>query len=96
MELNNDKVFTRQDVEKVIEMSRKGSMVEQHNGYGRPIESIFVLDNLPTDEIIQSLQQTEWDVEIVMGDPIGIGDKYTPDTKPKLDENGCLILKRIR
>ena len=43
---------------------------------------------------IQSLQQTEWDVEIVMGDPIGISDKYTPDTKPKLDENGCLILKR--
>jgi hypothetical protein len=31
-----------------------------------------------------------------MGDPIGIGDKYTPDTKPKLDENGCLILKRIK
>jgi hypothetical protein len=33
------------------------------------------------DFYIQSLQQTEWDVEIVMGDPIGIGDKYTPDTK---------------
>ena len=48
------------------------------------------------DFYIQSLQQTEWDVEIVMGDPIGIGDKYTPDTKPKLDENGCLILKRIK
>jgi hypothetical protein len=43
---------------------------------------------------IQSLQQTEWDVEIEMGDPIGIGDKYTPDTKSKLDEDGCLILKR--
>ena len=48
------------------------------------------------DKYIQSLQQTEWEVEIVMGDPIGIGDKYTPDTKPKLDENGCLILKRIK
>ena len=43
---------------------------------------------------MQSLRQTEWDVEIVMGDPIGIGDKYTPDTKPKLDADGCLILKR--
>jgi len=45
---------------------------------------------------IQSLQQTEWDVEIVMGDPIGIGDKYTPDIKPKLDEDGCIILKKIK
>ena len=43
---------------------------------------------------MQSLRQTEWDVEIVMGDPIGIGDKYTPDTKPKLDADGCLLLKR--
>ena len=48
-----------------------------------------------TNDTIQSLQQTEWDVEIVMGDPIGIGDKYTPDTKPKLDEDGCLILRKI-
>ena len=47
-------------------------------------------------EHMQSLQQTEWDVEIVMGDPIGIGDKYTPDTKPKLDADGCLILKRVK
>lgn len=45
-------------------------------------------------DYMQSLQQTEWNVEIVMGDPIGIGDKYTPDTKPKLDEDGFLILKR--
>ena len=46
-------------------------------------------------ECIKSLQQpTEIEVEIVMGDSIGIGDKYTPDNFPKLDENGCLILKR--
>ena len=45
---------------------------------------------------MKSLQQTEFSVEIVMGDPIGISDKYTPDTKPKLDENSCLILKRIK
>ena len=50
--------------------------------------------DLASTHIIESLQQTEFDVEIVMGDPIGIGDKYTPDTKPKLDADGCLILKR--
>jgi hypothetical protein len=46
------------------------------------------------DFYIQSLQQTEWDVEIVMEDSIGIGDKHTPNTKPKLDADGCIILKR--
>jgi hypothetical protein len=96
MELNKDKVFTLEDMRKAISMARKGSQERLHDGYGNFTQPIFVLNNTSSDEIIQSLQQTEWDVEIVMGDPIGIGDKYTPDTKPKLDENGCLILKRIR
>ena len=56
------------------------------------IECCVDLDAL----ILSFYPKTEWDVEIVMGDPIGIGDKYTPDTKPKLDENGCIILKRIK
>jgi hypothetical protein len=42
----------------------------------------------------ESLEQTEWDVEIVClhtGDP-----EHTTNTGlPKLDENGCLILKRL-
>ena len=46
--------------------------------------------------VLSFYPKTEWDVEIIMGDPIGIGDKYTPDTKPMLNENGCLILKRIK
>ena len=50
-----------------------------------------------TDELFpkyQSLQQTEWDVEIVClhtGDP-----EHTTNTGlPKLDADGCLILKQI-
>jgi hypothetical protein len=39
-------------------------------------------------------QQTEWDVEIVM-EEVSIGDKYTPEPKPKLDADGRLILKRV-
>ena len=50
-------------------------------------------DNKETlGEYIQSLQQTEWDVEIEM-EEVAIGDKYTPEPKPKLDADGCLILK---
>ena len=47
------------------------------------------------NEIIQSLQQTEWDVEIVClhtGDP-----NHTTNTGlPKLDADGCLILRNIQ
>lgn len=45
-------------------------------------------------EIIKSLQQTEWDVEMEM-------EEYEPlygegsTTRPKLDNDGCLILKRV-
>jgi hypothetical protein len=42
--------------------------------------------------IMQSLQQTEWDVEIVNKDT-GLGARI--NRKPKLDAENCLILKRI-
>jgi len=44
---------------------------------------------------IQSLQQTEWDVEVETVPALSNnGNVYYGDI-PKLDENGCLILKRI-
>jgi hypothetical protein len=51
---------------------------------------------------IQSLQRTEWDVDVCCY--IGNGDKESDSFKdplvtntgiPKLDANGCLILRRI-
>ena len=47
------------------------------------------------DELIQSLQQTEWDVEIEM-EYQGFKKDYKPIEAylPKLDADGCLILKR--
>ena len=50
------------------------------------------------EEHIQSLQQTEWDVEIVMEDVYdGLDEMAQPQysKQPKLDADGCLILKRI-
>ena len=56
--------------------------------------AFFHVQNEPTfDEFIQSLQQTEWDVEVEMvKEHIGSGcyKKY-----PKLDKEGCLILKKL-
>ena len=43
---------------------------------------------------IQSLQQTEWDVEIVMEYVGKIKLNKLHEMKPKLDADGCLILKR--
>ena len=105
LELMGDKKFSEEDVRRAIEIARMGSMQEQHNGYGRPTELRFVLDNISSDEIIQSLQQTEWDVEIEMENSlingyrnqaegtIGFIAEYEP--VPKLDTDGCLILKKI-
>ena len=48
------------------------------------------------DRYIKALQQTEWDVEIVIGTTnirYDGGSYITANPKPKLDENGCLILK---
>ena len=55
--------------------------------------AFFHVQNEPTfDEFIQSLQQTEWDVEVVMVPAMSNnGNVYYGDI-PKLDENGCLIL----
>ena len=80
MELNKDKVFTLEDINKTIQFGA--------NNYEFHLEG-------RTERFIQSLQQpTEIDVVIMMEDSIGIGDKYTPEPKPLLDENGYLILKR--
>ena len=44
---------------------------------------------------IQSIQQTEWDVEIVMDRVSADRAPNGWDEFPKLDEDGCLILRRI-
>jgi hypothetical protein len=90
IELNKDKVFTENDILKAIEMY-----------YGK--DKIFI-------EIIKSLQQpTEIEVMIEMKKVVdetkvigavkgvkGSGDKITTyKSIPKLDSNGCLILKRV-
>jgi hypothetical protein len=102
MELNKDKLFTLEDMKRAIDKAKQGSVKETHNGYGRPTEPRFVLDDLSYDEIIQSLKQpTEIEVEIDMEclDPNcdGINKKGVciPGDKPKLDSNGCLILKKL-
>ena len=62
-------------------------------------KTIFIVSN-PLDtrysssEIISSLQQTEWDVEIVMETPAATYGHSGWYKQPMLDKDGCLILKR--
>ena len=79
LELIGDKKFSEEDIRNVINRAR--------NYYDGWIET--------EDEIIQSLQQTEWDVEVEMD---AIPADRAPggwDRFPKLDTDGCLIIKPL-
>ena len=89
MELNKDKVFTLEDMRMAYDKGRYSDKVTQN---GKDIEF---------NSFIQSLQQpTEIDVEIEMEEKsysylVTIGEVKTTRLEPKLDSEGCLILKRI-
>ena len=94
LEILGDRRFTEEDV--MISMDRvwgwcNGSVLDQNCSTMAELK----------DKYIQSLQQNEWDVEVEM-EPYHDG-KFANDGKthsfevkwrPKLDADGCLILKR--
>ena len=112
MEILGDKKFTEKELAMLfayghqIGMNDVLAIQSQHSPQPMPKPDSDKL----RDELIQSLQQTEWDVEIVMekcgycegcnkagmlhcahADSCG----YPIETeRPKLDADGCLILKR--
>ena len=84
LELLGDKKFTEDDIRKTIFIVTN------------PLDTRY-----SSSEIISSLQPKEWDVEICCY--IGNGDKESDSFKdplvtntgiPKLDKDGCLILRR--
>jgi hypothetical protein len=96
MELNKDKLFTVEDV-------RKAMSIGLSIGYGRQFE--IENKSVEIDSYIQSLQQpTEIEVEIemeIVNTQFNPGATCIQDStyisvtkKSKLDENGCLILKK--
>ena len=97
LELLGDKKFSIEDIQNVID-SNEDSLVYQTVSENGDIS--FCLDE---DVLIQSLQQTEWDVEIEMECPECKEYGYISECRdvcnkkflqPKLDAGGCLILKR--
>jgi hypothetical protein len=90
IELNKDKLFTVDDLTHVIDIAVQWAL--RTNGTGETYQEM-------SKRIYQSLQQpTEIEVEIEMEDIIQLKKRaggLTNMGKPKLDNNGCLILKRI-
>ena len=88
MELMGDKKFSEEDMLKAFEKGASFGTTKTGNTH------YF-------DEAIQSLQQTEWDVEIVMQEDkdVLVNDvrEFLENLgdKPLLDADGCLILKRM-
>jgi hypothetical protein len=88
MELNKDKVFTLEDINRAIDMAKKHDKIPNHDG-------VVVHFEYSKDEIIQSLQQpTEIEVEIVC--MTAMNTEHSTNTGiPKLDSEGRLILKKL-
>jgi len=83
LEILGDKKFSEKDMRRALSA---GLSI----GYGRQFE----IENkqVEIDSYIKSLQQTEWDVEIEMWFH---GTRHKKgEWIPKLDADGCLILKR--
>ena len=83
LEILGDKKFSEEDVVNIAEYVRVAS------------QSTPKVRTRDLFDEYQSLQQTEWDVEIEMVPALSNnGNVYYGDI-PKLDADGCLILKRI-
>ena len=101
LELMGDKKFSEQDVKNIFAKTLENapSMVSHTRMISDEQYRHSVMDEL-YDRITKSLQKTEWDVEVEMEeekefifDPtMGISQGHYLD-KPKLDADGCLILK---
>ena len=82
LEILGDKKFSEDDIKKAFNVG----WIQRHNEQGSHYEVM--------GKVIQSLQQTEWDVEVEL-DAITTDDISSIIGKLKLDTEGCLILRRI-
>jgi hypothetical protein len=85
MELNKDKLFTVEELRYAF-----------YTGMKHGSEGGIMFGKALADEYVQSLQQpTEIEVEIEMFTPAATYGHSGWHEEPKLDENGCLILKKL-
>jgi hypothetical protein len=95
-ELNKDKVFTEEDIYDAVMLG----VCFEDNG----IKGISTYEELKELAVKRASKPTEIEVEIIMSPCYydtslgGFSTSYTegkPIEEPKLDKDGCLILKRV-
>ena len=104
LEILGDKKFSEDDMHKALHLMNNRTRIPIS---GEALDIIAKIEK-QRNEIIQSLQQTQWDVEVEMicphpSDTYRCGIQYGcdedgcnhPNQVPYLDGDGCLILKRI-
>ena len=85
LEILGDKKFSEDSMKKACAIGIDIAIKEGEN------------DFKPFEDLLESLQQTEWDVVVEMEEVYDGLDEMAQkqySKQPKLDENGCLILKR--
>jgi hypothetical protein len=101
LELMGDKKFSEEDMLKAY--NQGGNDGASHESACGDYDSYEEIEEAGQEseqnekEFIQSLQQTEWEVIVEMEDIIHLKNRrggLTNMGKPKLDADGCLILKR--
>ena len=90
LEILGDKKFSEEDLANILVRFLNDIKNMKYRG-----DEVSIINQL-----LQSLQPKEWDVEIVMESNLHIGEvidesypKDFPLERPKLDANGCIILK---
>jgi hypothetical protein len=93
LEILGDKKFSEKDMRRALSAGLSIGSIKH-------IELVIANKQIEINSCMKSLQQTEWDVEVV----IECGEvkqcecssnENCLNPQPKLDANGCLILKRI-
>jgi hypothetical protein len=95
LEILGDKKFSEDDMKKYRLQTKLEVLTKYSERIGLDAEGEIE----ETLEQLKSLQQTEWDVEVVMftsDDLKSVEDDWVKLNKPQLDADGCLILKRIK
>lgn len=99
LEILGDKKFSEEDVRlMLVDMASFIATKELKDDWDLDVDNFFRKRDFFIDKQIQSLQQTEWEVEIVTfteDDLKSVSEDWGKLGKPKLDKEGCLILKRI-
>jgi hypothetical protein len=94
MELNKDKLFTVEDMKKAYIQGKHGGKTQSYVEFDDFIQSLQHPKEIEVDVEMETKKQLVNGYKNQPDNVIGFIAEYENVVVPKLDENGCLILKR--